>query len=285
MEGAARKHREVIVLDHQQVGVIGEQLAQLIGALGREAGAGGVLRAGGADDGSCALGDRGAQSVDGHPGVVACDRDRSIASQPDGVDAREKTGILQADGVVAGERLGEESLDGVGRAAGDREPRSGGARRVGHPRVGPRLQPGIDDRLAVEHGSPGGPGERAGRIGNARGIGVPGADVAQRTVGGEALLCDEAASGHARATSPAGDDQTGLGQVPVGGHNRVAVDAEVGRERPNGREDRTGRENTALDRGSHAVRDLARGRADDVSVHEVDPLVFDGRTRQCYRLA
>ncbi len=196
--------------------------------------------------------DRHALVVDGH-------RHRAVAGDAHGVDAREEARVFEGDGVVAGEGLGEQALDGVAGAARHGEVHRDLGRQVGaHPLLRPPGEVGIDDGLAVQHRAPGDAREGVRRVGDSRGIGVARADVAERRVGGEALLGDRGTAGHASAASAEGDHDAGVHQLPVGRDRGVPVHAEMLRQRADRGECVAGAEGPALDERAQAVGDLRR---------------------------
>ena len=113
VEGLLREVRVVVVLDDQDVGVVGEHRAQLLRPTCGERGPCRVLGPRGADDGPRPLGQGPAQTVDRHALGVDGHRHGAVPTELGEVDAREEAGVLECHGVVTHERLREQAFDGI----------------------------------------------------------------------------------------------------------------------------------------------------------------------------
>lgn len=192
----------------------------------------------------------------------------------DRLDAREEAGVLEGEGVPAHQGLGEETFDRVDGAAGQGQIRGRAAGHIGRdPVPRPGFEAGVDDRIAVEHGPADGTGQGGCQIRDEGGVGVAGAEVAERSRGnagrglvrrGEALLGDVRGEGDASAGAAVRGDGAVTREAAVGGHGGVAVDAELLGEGTHGWEQVPRSEIAPLDEGPHAAGDFRSGGAADL---------------------
>ncbi len=152
----------VVVVDDEDLRVAGKDGAQVLGAGGRDRGAGGVLAAVGDDQRPRALPKRPLHVVRQGAVVVDADRDRPQSEGGDEIEEAAPARVLHRHR-VAGSQVGKErALHGVERSGGQPDRPVGDAVGV-EGGAGQAAELVIDRGVAVQHGLPGVPGGGLGQ--------------------------------------------------------------------------------------------------------------------------
>jgi hypothetical protein len=113
-----RELGRVVVFDHEHAVGIGQDVAQSVGAAGRNRRTRGVLRAAGHHDRGDADRDRPSQTVHCRPFVVDRHGDRFQAQRGDEVDQVGPAGVLDTDPVAGAQVAAEQPLQRIQGAGG-----------------------------------------------------------------------------------------------------------------------------------------------------------------------
>ena len=254
----------MVVLNQQDVGMLGEHCSKCVGTLCAKAHSRGVLCARRAHDRShpriqCRL-----QAGHRHALVIDRNGNRAVSAQPNRLNAGEKARVFQRDSIIACQSLSEQAFDRIHGAARDGEPCGQSSGKVlSHPLVGPLLQVRINDGFAVQHCASANTGEGIALRRDQGGVGVSGSDIAEHSVSGKTLLGNRPGSRDAGACAAATLDQAETCKLAIGRDHGVAIDAELFGKRPDRRKSIALCQRALLDEVTDAVSHIDSGPASD----------------------
>jgi hypothetical protein len=251
VQRSARDRAEVVVLEDQRLGVLGDHVAELTRPLGIESGAGRVLAPRRQHGGAGAPREGGPKALGDHAAPVDGNRLEPKALRAQEVEQGCVPGALDGDPVAGTEPGRQRALDPVERSAHDAQPLGGDPVGCERPARGGEQRRELQ-RLSVEMRRDVDPAQRGGEVGEERRVRVPTGEVAHPLGHGERVPPAGPRHGRALADSrpPArlGDDDATAAQLTEPGSDGGRADAGVGGEPPDGRQPLPRREAPVGDR-------------------------------------